>query len=31
MNPDLTKITENFLEVMKNNEGVIGAWSGKET
>ena len=27
MNPDLTKITENFLEVMKNNEGVIGAWS----
>ncbi len=27
MNHDLTKITENFLEVMKNNEGVIGAWS----
>lgn len=27
MNADLTKITENFLNEMKNNEGVIGAWS----
>ncbi len=27
MNADLTKITENFLNEMKNNEGVIGVWS----